>query len=548
MRMQTTQLLTFATLLSFCNGATESPDGKSKRSQDTPDQILKKLLDEGHYEKRLRPLSAIKPLMVECTLYVVSLGPVSEVDMTFKLGIYFRQYWTDPRLAFNSSLQKIVLSQDLLEDLWLPDSFFQTETESYIHEVTKPNVFFRLHEDGKILMSIRVTVTSRCPMDLRHFPMDTQECELRIASWGFTEGDLQYEWLSKKDSQNKIIPPIKLAEDITLSNFRVVNYQWNSYIRNLTTGRWDTLAVTFRFGRNTLYFIIQMYIPSTLIVMVSWVSFWVGRASVPARAALGITTVLTLLTLISSTNANMPKISYMKAIDVYFAGCFLFVFASLIEFAAVCYLDRSRITQTAVPSRGSSGGQGSAVTVGNTSASMREGGSTRSRATVVSTDLTNKPPINTMESALNSSLVSHSNRFSHLMSNEFTGSKTSLQQAVELSQQRQEEMLKRSNSTKSVSRVDNITLQQYNYHLGHIHNNNNSFRRRQQRKLSYSMRRPSIRIKNDQGQINVGSIDRFSRYFFPLTFTVLMCLYWVIYYSISSNLKPVGENGVVLPD
>ena len=79
-------------------------------------------------------------------------------------------------------------------------------------------------------------MTSRCPMDLRHFPMDTQECELRIASWGFTEGDLQYEWLSKKDSQNKIIPPIKLAEDITLSNFRVVNYQWNSYIRNLTTG------------------------------------------------------------------------------------------------------------------------------------------------------------------------------------------------------------------------------------------------------------------------------------------------------------------------
>ena len=74
--------------------------------------------------------------------------------------------------------------------------------------------------------------------------------------------------------------------------------------------------------------------------MVSWVSFWVGRSSVPARAALGITTVLTLLTLISSTNANMPKISYMKAIDVYFASCFLFVFASLIEFAAVCYLDK----------------------------------------------------------------------------------------------------------------------------------------------------------------------------------------------------------------
>ena len=133
---------------------------------------------------------------------------------------------------------------------------------------------------------------------------------------------------------NKAIVTIRFRhEQVSLFCFTVVS---------TLSGEWDTLAVTFRFGRNTLYFIIQMYIPSTLIVMVSWVSFWVGRASVPARAALGITTVLTLLTLISSTNANMPKISYMKAIDVYFAGCFLFVFASLIEFAAVCYLDRSR--------------------------------------------------------------------------------------------------------------------------------------------------------------------------------------------------------------
>ena len=132
--------------------------------------------------------------------------------------------------------------------------------------------------------------------------------------------------------------------------------------------------MTFRFGRNTLYFIIQMYIPSTLIVMVSWVSFWVGRASVPARAALGITTVLTLLTLISSTNANMPKISYMKAIDVYFAGCFLFVFASLIEFAAVCYLDKSRVRRP-TPSNPSTGAD---TAKSSTKSRVRDGGSTKS--------------------------------------------------------------------------------------------------------------------------------------------------------------------------
>ena len=73
-------------------------------------------------------------------------------------------------------------------------------------------------------------------MDLRLFPMDTQECELRIASWGFTTTDLQYEWMIVDDK-----PPINLADDITLSNFRLVNFQWDSYIRNLTTGYPDKL-------------------------------------------------------------------------------------------------------------------------------------------------------------------------------------------------------------------------------------------------------------------------------------------------------------------
>ena len=68
--------------------------------------------------------------------------------------------------------------------------------------------------------------------------MDTQECELRIASWGFTKTDLQYEW--KRDNKNPENPPIHLADDITLSNFKVVNYQWNSYIRNLSTGKYFT--------------------------------------------------------------------------------------------------------------------------------------------------------------------------------------------------------------------------------------------------------------------------------------------------------------------
>lgn len=78
------------------------------------------------------------------------------------------------------------------------------------------------------------------------------------------------------------------------------------------------------------YYLIQIYIPSSLIVVISWVSFWLNRGATPARVGLGVTTVLTMTTLISSTNSALPKISYVKSIDVYLAACFFMVFASLL--------------------------------------------------------------------------------------------------------------------------------------------------------------------------------------------------------------------------
>uniref|UniRef100_A0A1A9UP25 Neurotransmitter-gated ion-channel transmembrane domain-containing protein n=1 Tax=Glossina austeni TaxID=7395 RepID=A0A1A9UP25_GLOAU len=79
------------------------------------------------------------------------------------------------------------------------------------------------------------------------------------------------------------------------------------------------------------YYLIQIYIPSGLIVIISWVSFWLNRNATPARVALGVTTVLTMTTLMSSTNAALPKISYVKSIDVYLGTCFVMVFASLLD-------------------------------------------------------------------------------------------------------------------------------------------------------------------------------------------------------------------------
>lgn len=92
--------------------------------------------------------------------------------------------------------------------------------------------------------------------------------------------------------------------------------------------------------RNLGYYIIQVYIPSFLIVILSWVSFWLNVDSTPARISLGLLTVLTMTTQSQGAKASLPRVSYIKAIDIWMSTCLLFVFAALIEFAYVNVLAR----------------------------------------------------------------------------------------------------------------------------------------------------------------------------------------------------------------
>ncbi|KAG8134975.1 hypothetical protein E2320_008042 [Naja naja] len=53
--------------------------------------------------------------------------------------------------------------------------------------------------------------------------------------------------------------------------------------------------------------------------------------------SVGITTVLTMTTISTHLRETLPKIPYVKAIDIYLMGCFVFVFLALLEYAFVNY-------------------------------------------------------------------------------------------------------------------------------------------------------------------------------------------------------------------
>ncbi|XP_076130738.1 gamma-aminobutyric acid receptor subunit beta-2 isoform X2 [Alosa pseudoharengus] len=293
--------------------------------KETVDRLLK------GYDIRLRPDFGGAPVGVGMNIDIASIDMVSEVNMDYTLTMYFQQAWRDKRLSYSEIPLNLTLDNRVADQLWVPDTYFLNDKKSFVHGVTVKNRMIRLHPDGTVLYGLRITTTAACMMDLRRYPLDEQNCTLEIESYGYTTDDIEFHWRGGDTAVTGV-------ERIELPQFSIVDYKLISKNVVFSTGSYPRLSLSFKLKRNIGYFILQTYMPSILITILSWVSFWINYDASAARVALGITTVLTMTTINTHLRETLPKIPYVKAIDVYLMGCFVFVFLALLEYALVNYI------------------------------------------------------------------------------------------------------------------------------------------------------------------------------------------------------------------
>ncbi|XP_066097300.1 gamma-aminobutyric acid receptor subunit rho-3 [Saccopteryx bilineata] len=304
--------------------------GDCARVWPPPQEPLLRIDD---HEFAMRPGFGGFPVPVGIDVQIESIDSISEVNMDFTMTFYLRHYWKDERLSFPSTTNNsMTFDHRLIRKIWVPDIFFVHSKRSFIHDTTVENVMLRIRPDGNVLFSLRITVSAMCFMDFSRFPLDTQNCSLELESYAYTEEDLMLYWKHGNRS-------LTTDEHISLSQFFVEEFSASSGVAFYSsTGWYNRLFINFVLRRHIFFFVLQTYFPAMLMVILSWVSFWIDRRAVPARVSLGITTVLTMSTIVSGVSASTPQVSYVKAVDVYLWVSSLFVFLSVIEYAAVNYL------------------------------------------------------------------------------------------------------------------------------------------------------------------------------------------------------------------
>uniref|UniRef100_A0A674BKU1 Gamma-aminobutyric acid type A receptor subunit alpha2a n=1 Tax=Salmo trutta TaxID=8032 RepID=A0A674BKU1_SALTR len=243
--------------------------------------------------------------------------------------------WIDERLKFNGPMNILRLNNLMASKIWTPDTFFHNGKKSVAHNMTMPNKLLRIMEDGTLLYTMRLTVQAECPMHLEDFPMDSHSCPLKFGSYAYTMAEVTYIWTQNASVSVEVAP-----DGSRLNQYHLQGQTGGTETIKSSTGEYTVMTAHFHLKRKIGYFVIQTYLPCIMTVILSQVSFWLNRESVPARTVFGVTTVLTMTTLSISARNSLPKVAYATAMDWFIAVCYAFVFSALIEFATVNYFTK----------------------------------------------------------------------------------------------------------------------------------------------------------------------------------------------------------------
>lgn len=220
----------------------------------------------------------------------------------------------------------------------MPNKVFLNRSSSVLGTGEK-DILTSISPDGTVIISRRIQATLFCWMDLRKFPFDEQYCHTVFESCklnnlifkgfglNFTQdlfscmciigmynaSEIYLHW--EPGSPVNLAPELHLTEYVLLrlyTNESLIMADLNDLRHGAFTGNYSQLSFTVHLAREMGFYLMDYFIPSMMIVAISWVTFWLQADQTAPRITLGTSTMLTFITLASSQGKTLPKVSYIK--------------------------------------------------------------------------------------------------------------------------------------------------------------------------------------------------------------------------------------------
>jgi hypothetical protein len=262
---------------------------------------------------------------VEVRVLLLDIQEIDSVSQNFTANLTIVLRWRDSSLAHNGP-DSISMP---LDDIWFPN--IQIINQQRLISTLPRAVEIR--PDGEVVHRQRIWGSFSQPLDLRLFPFDAQRLQVTLAKIGFSA-----------ESVNLIPSPGSgISKTLTMPDWEVRGWDFVASDLSLDdeSPRVQGMVFSLDVKRDTSYFIYKVILPLILIVMMSWLVFWIDPSLAASQISVSVTAMLTMIAYRFALAGMMPRLAFLTSLDHFVLVSTLVVFLSMVEVIYTAYLSTS---------------------------------------------------------------------------------------------------------------------------------------------------------------------------------------------------------------
>ncbi|XP_017773511.1 PREDICTED: neuronal acetylcholine receptor subunit non-alpha-3-like, partial [Nicrophorus vespilloides] len=174
-------------------------------------------------------------------------------------------YWFDTRLGAN----QYTYVNSLKSKIWKP-KITSLSGQQKCCEDDEDAMFWRVYgEDGLVLLSQKMMITSFCRTNEDTIPFDTPKCNISFGSYRFLEEEVR---LNLSDDFVRYD-----EKDFYLNQFSLLNITGSSLTVLRESGNFSTVEITFLLRRNRENYIMFIVIPCLSAMVMLYSTLWINN-------------------------------------------------------------------------------------------------------------------------------------------------------------------------------------------------------------------------------------------------------------------------------
>lgn len=253
---------------------------------------------------------------VYVAMYLNNISEINSASQIIKADMILSVSWQDPRLKHEGKGYIIAG----LDKVWDPTITFTNRlniTKSFSEHVS-------IFGDGTVVSFQRIYGDFTQNLFYKDFPFDEQTLQLRLIDMSISYDSIEFEIDTAGSGVNKLIS----ALDWKVEGW---NLKKSDFTFEGSSEKVSSLVFEVKVKREYGYYVLLFIIPLLLIIMMSWMAFWLDSSLSSSQISIATTSMLTLIAYRFIVTANLPKIAYMTRMDLFIIGSSLLIFFTLLE-------------------------------------------------------------------------------------------------------------------------------------------------------------------------------------------------------------------------